>query len=441
VDRTAAGTEVAALTPDEICKRDGDRLERLRSSPKSNEAARFANELGCEKLRPQLLALMESLDHVPSAPAVAHQRPSVEVGSALSQERRPPVRPDRTRWIALHSPQLRQHANGWSIGARSTWSQCGWTAPWRKPAIARPVRAACFWRGHEELFDMNRGRKEFAFFSLGRVARPGGIMVRLRQRVQRRAQRPFKRRGGASLRSIGPIRKARVARLRVVFDRSLHALDRLLGAVAGFSLLRLVDLPSALLHVPLVQLRVVPTGSVSPPDGPPQYGAVTFAGGSVLRRLSAIGRRAGCDQRSRFRLDELQHDACGNKRHPLRDAERIAGRVVRFVVSGQQDGYEHVMAEAVAKFGDDLLAGALSDDLRVAPTHATAPMADRCPPPIGMPAMSSRTPITISTAMITTTTRRTFPSGSGGGNRFRTYCSRPSTKTRMMMVTTSAISE
>ena len=29
-------------------------------------------------------------------------------------------------------------------------------------------------------------------------------------------------------------------------------------------------------------------------------------------------------------------------------------------------------------------------------------------------------PITTSTAMITTTTRRTFPSGSGGGNRFRT---------------------
>jgi hypothetical protein len=85
VDRAAVGTEVAVLTPDEICKRDGDRLERLRSSPKDDEAARFANELGCEKLRPQLLALMESLDHVPSAPAVAHPRPSVEVGSA-SQE-------------------------------------------------------------------------------------------------------------------------------------------------------------------------------------------------------------------------------------------------------------------------------------------------------------------------------------------------------------------
>jgi hypothetical protein len=53
------------------------------------------------------------------------------------------------------------------------------------------------------------------------------------------------------------------------------------------------------------------------------------------------------------------HDACGNKRHPMRDAERIAGRVVRFVVLGQQDGDEHVVAETVAKFGDDLLAGDL----------------------------------------------------------------------------------
>ncbi|HZZ21543.1 MAG TPA: hypothetical protein VFE60_02715 [Roseiarcus sp.] len=125
----------------------------------------------------------------------------------------------------------------------------------------------------------------------------------------------------------------------------------------------------------------------------------------------------------------------------MRDAERIAGRVVRFVVLGQQDGDEHVMAEAVVKFGDDLLAGDLPDDLRVAPTHATAPMADKRQPLIGMPAMSSRIPITTSTAMITTTTRRTFPSGSDGGTRFRMYCSKPSTGTRMMMVTTSVISE
>jgi branched-chain amino acid transport system substrate-binding protein len=65
------GTEVAALTADEVCKRDGERLARLRSSPSSDEAGRFANELGCEKLRPQLLGLMESLGHAVPAPAAA----------------------------------------------------------------------------------------------------------------------------------------------------------------------------------------------------------------------------------------------------------------------------------------------------------------------------------------------------------------------------------
>jgi hypothetical protein len=43
--------------------------------------------------------------------------------------------------------------------------------------------------------------------------------------------------------------------------------------------------------------------------------------------------------------------------------------------------------------------------------------------------------------MITTSNSENISSGSGDGKRFRTYCSRPSTKTRMMMVKTSAISE
>ena len=65
------GTEVAALTPDEICKRDRDRLARLRSKPSSDEAARFANELGCQKLWPQLLSLIDSLDDASPAPTAA----------------------------------------------------------------------------------------------------------------------------------------------------------------------------------------------------------------------------------------------------------------------------------------------------------------------------------------------------------------------------------
>ncbi len=57
----APGADVAALKSDETCKRDEDRLARLRSTPSDEEAQRFASELGCEALRPQLQRLMESL--------------------------------------------------------------------------------------------------------------------------------------------------------------------------------------------------------------------------------------------------------------------------------------------------------------------------------------------------------------------------------------------
>ena len=103
------GTEVAALGPDEICNREGDRLERLRNSPTSDEAARFANELGCEKLRPQLLGLMESLGYAIPAQPSAPPNPSAKVGSTFSPATMPPR---RTRWSASsRGIQQRRHAN------------------------------------------------------------------------------------------------------------------------------------------------------------------------------------------------------------------------------------------------------------------------------------------------------------------------------------------
>jgi hypothetical protein len=53
--------EAASAPPDVVCTRDEDRLDRLRQKPSKQEAARFAEELSCEKLRPQLLALAGDL--------------------------------------------------------------------------------------------------------------------------------------------------------------------------------------------------------------------------------------------------------------------------------------------------------------------------------------------------------------------------------------------
>jgi hypothetical protein len=86
---SAAVADVAALTSDESCKRDEDRLVRLRASPSADEALRFENELGCEKLRPQLQRLIESLASGASTPPtladLSHSNPPL--GQACASER------------------------------------------------------------------------------------------------------------------------------------------------------------------------------------------------------------------------------------------------------------------------------------------------------------------------------------------------------------------
>ena len=90
----AAGTQLGALTPDEVCLRDANRLTqiigRLRVNPSTDEARRFANELGCEELRPDLKILIETLDLDPPTPAVlpvdtSHANPVL--GQACASER------------------------------------------------------------------------------------------------------------------------------------------------------------------------------------------------------------------------------------------------------------------------------------------------------------------------------------------------------------------
>jgi uncharacterized caspase-like protein len=85
----AARTEAATLSPDQLCERDEDRLVHLRANPTNEEATHFASELNCEKLRPQLSRLMESLGFAippPTPPAPANSPPAAQTVMA---ERKP----------------------------------------------------------------------------------------------------------------------------------------------------------------------------------------------------------------------------------------------------------------------------------------------------------------------------------------------------------------
>ncbi len=106
-------TEVAALTPDEICNREGDHLERLRGSATSDEAQRFAKELGCGNLRPQPLGLTNDLGYAAPDQRAALPSPSVKAGSASGPKRRAAVLASRTHSAAsARSRRARRHAHG-----------------------------------------------------------------------------------------------------------------------------------------------------------------------------------------------------------------------------------------------------------------------------------------------------------------------------------------
>jgi hypothetical protein len=49
------------IQQDQACKRDAEMLARLRASQARDEVIRFERELGCERLRPQVVRLRESV--------------------------------------------------------------------------------------------------------------------------------------------------------------------------------------------------------------------------------------------------------------------------------------------------------------------------------------------------------------------------------------------
>jgi hypothetical protein len=90
----AAETQLAALASDNVCQRDEERLAQLRSTPSLDEAARFANELGCERLRPQVLSLMESLAPLPPQDASTRTPPGAQVETGTANPASPPADAD-----------------------------------------------------------------------------------------------------------------------------------------------------------------------------------------------------------------------------------------------------------------------------------------------------------------------------------------------------------
>jgi len=127
-----AKEQVAAAAPDEICKGDADRLESLRSNPTSGEIARLQKELSCEKLRPQLMALVQSSPSATAPDSSAFNQaktapsPAVKNASAAHVKERAPSRLIRTRFAAAWRHfHVRRYASG--------------------------CAASCSWRGQEKL--------------------------------------------------------------------------------------------------------------------------------------------------------------------------------------------------------------------------------------------------------------------------------------------------
>jgi hypothetical protein len=138
-----ARTEVAPpLSPEALCERDADRLVHLRANPTNEEASRFASELSCEKLRPQLSRLMESLGFAMPAPApqapvtspptaqaaVAERKPASDCASeqaALDHLRaEPSIDEAQAFWRGLQCERLRpRRACSWRASISSSRSQ------------------------------------------------------------------------------------------------------------------------------------------------------------------------------------------------------------------------------------------------------------------------------------------------------------------------------
>ena len=80
---SSAAMEAASATSDDACNHDEDRLAELQANPSIEKAMRVGSELRCSKLRPRLLAILDSLGHTrKSAEASKDAAPANSAGGA-----------------------------------------------------------------------------------------------------------------------------------------------------------------------------------------------------------------------------------------------------------------------------------------------------------------------------------------------------------------------
>jgi hypothetical protein len=73
--------------PEEACRHDAERLAHLRADPQREEVVRFAHDLSCEELRPQLQRLLESV----AAPAPGTPQPELIHSAMPGRTAAPPA--------------------------------------------------------------------------------------------------------------------------------------------------------------------------------------------------------------------------------------------------------------------------------------------------------------------------------------------------------------
>jgi rare lipoprotein A len=142
--------ELAAAAPDEVCKRDGDRLGSLRSNPASGEIVQLEKELSYEKLRPQFLTLAQSS--------------AVSARTQISSEA-----PDETKPAPSVAGKSASGAHAkWQAPVPKRWKR--WVVAWHGfhgRRYASGCVGSCSWRGQERLSSPTRFSANVALARFG----------------------------------------------------------------------------------------------------------------------------------------------------------------------------------------------------------------------------------------------------------------------------------